>query len=117
MTNNWPMLGHKSYPRWLRHSVARENVRLRLHQYRWPIRTDSQRPLVKTVTTHEDGTFDFGVVPEGHYTLLVDWPVESGESFDVEIRKLPAETSSVKIDVSPVDPDCSGGHEFIVYSK
>jgi hypothetical protein len=117
MTNYWPMLGYKSYPPWLRHSVARERVRLRLYQYCWPIRTDSERPLVKAVTTNEDGKFDFGVVPVGHYTLLIDWPAESSESFDVEIRKLPAETSSVKIDVSPVDPDCSGGHEFIVYSK
>ena len=117
MTNHWPMLGYGSYPRWLRHSVERENVRIRLYRFQWPIRTNSDRPLVKTLTTDENGSFDFGAVPEGHYTLTIDWPVDYGSSFDVEISKLAAETLSVKIDVSPVGPDCRGGHEFIVSSK
>jgi hypothetical protein len=60
----------------------------------------------------ENGRFDFGVLREGHYTLVIDWPTEYANSFNAEIKRLPAETPSVTI-----DPDCSGGHEFISYSK
>jgi|HubBroStandDraft_1064217.scaffolds.fasta_scaffold40110_2 5-hydroxyisourate hydrolase-like protein (transthyretin family) len=72
--------------------------------------------LVKTARTDKDGRFDFGVLQEGHYTFVIDWPSEYAESFDVEIKKLPRSTSSVKIDVSPVYPDCTGGHEFVEFS-
>ncbi len=117
MGNYWPLLGYHSYPRWLRRRVARDNVDLRLYEYRWPLHDRSEMPLVKTIKTDRSGRFDFGEVSEGHYTLVIDWPAEYSNFFDVEIKRLPAETSSVKIDVSPVDPDCSGGHEFITYSK
>ena len=49
--------------------------------------------------------------------MAVDWPAAYSDFFDVEIKKLSTETSSVTIDVSPVDPDCTGGHEFISYSQ
>jgi hypothetical protein len=35
----------------------------------------------------------------------------------VEIKKLPKPTSPVKIDVSPVSPDCTGGHEFMAFTN
>ena len=108
MTNYWPTLGYGSYPSWLRHRVARDNVRLRLYEYGWPIQDRSQTPF-KTVTTDKNGRFDFADVPVGHYTLVIDWPSIDGNSFDVEINDLAAETASVAIDVSPVDPDCRGG--------
>jgi hypothetical protein len=54
---------------------------------------------------------------QGHYMLVIDWPGIDGGFFDVEIKNLVAKTASVMIDVSPVDPDCEGGHEFIVPSK
>lgn len=117
ITNYWPLLGYCSYPRWLRHRVARDNVALHLYEYRWPIRDRSETPLVKTITTDKDGRFDFGSVPIGHYTLVIDWPAVNADLFDVEIKKLPIETSFITIDVSPVDPDCRGGHELIVNSK
>jgi hypothetical protein len=74
-------------------------------------------PLVKTVRTDTNGEFDFGVLQEGHYTLVIDWPSEYADWFDVEIKNLPRRTSSVKIDVSPVYPDCTGGHEFITFTN
>ena len=46
----------------------------------------------------------------GHYTLRID----GGSLFDVEVKDLPRVTASLTIDVSPVSPDCTGGHEFIV---
>lgn len=114
MTNYWPLLGYGSYPSWLRHRIARDNVKLRLYEYRWPIHDRTETPFIKAVTTDKNGKFDFGNVPAGHYTLVIDWPVADGNSFDVEIKNSTAETSSVTIDVSPVDPDCRGGHEFSV---
>ena len=117
MTNYWPLLGYRSYPSWLQHRVARDHVKLRLYKYGWPIRDRSETPLVETLTTDKNGRFDFGSVPVGHYTLVIDWPNVDGDSFDVEVNNLAAETSSVTIDVSQVDPDCTGGHEFMVDPK
>ena len=90
-------------------------MNLRLYEYRWPLYDRSEMPLVKTVKTDRSGRFDFGDLQEGHYTLVIDWPSEYAEWFDVEIKKLPKSTASVKIDVSPVYPDCTGGHEFISF--
>lgn len=117
MTNYWPLLGYRSYPSWLRHRVARDNVKLRLYKYGWPMSEHSETPLVETVTTDKNGRFDFGSIPIGHYTLVIDWPAIDGDLFDVEITNGVGETSSVTIDVSQVDPDCMGGHEFIVDPK
>jgi hypothetical protein len=66
-------------------------------------------PIVKMVETDGDGMFDFGPLQAGHYTLTID----DEDSFDVEVKELPQVTESVTIDVSPVYPDCTGGHEFI----
>jgi hypothetical protein len=117
MTNYWPLLGYGSYPGWLRHRVSRDNVKLRLYTYGWPMRNRSETPPIKTVTTDKNGSFDFGSVPIGHYTLVIERPAVDGDFFDVEVNNRAAETSSVTIDVSPVDPDCKGGHEFMVHSK
>lgn len=106
---------NRGWPRWLRQRVARDNVNLRLYEYRWPLHDRTEMPLVETVKTDGSGRFDFGELQEGHYTLVIDWPSEYAEWFDVEIKKLPKPTSSVKIDVSPVYPDCTGGHEFISF--
>jgi hypothetical protein len=57
--------------------------------------------------------FDFGPLRTGHYRLAID----DKDSFDVEIKELPQVTESVTIDVSPVYPDCTGGHEFIVRTR
>jgi hypothetical protein len=106
---------NRGWPRWLRQRVSRGNVTLRLYEYRWPLHDRSQMPVIKMVETDDSGRFDFGELPDGHYTLVIDWPSEYAEWFDVEIKKLPRPTTSVKIDASPVYPDCTGGHEFISF--
>ena len=111
----WPGLGHHSYPRWVRHSFTKAGVTLRLFQYA-ESRRDWNDP-VATVRTDKRGRFDFGQIPRGHHTLAVDWPSDLATTFDVEITYLSTETPSVLIDASGVDPDCSGGQEFIVNRK
>lgn len=92
-------------PRWLRQTFVRRHARLTLYEYRQPF---DRRLLVKAVETDDQGSFDFGQLRIGHYTLRID----DDNSFDVEIKDLPQKTESVLIDASPVYPDCSGGHEF-----
>lgn len=97
-------------PRWLRQTFVRKHAKLTLYEYREPF---DKSLLVKTVETDDHGSFDFGPLRIGHYTLRID----DDNSFDVEIKDLPQKTESVTIDASPVYPDCSGGHEFIIKTK
>lgn len=73
-------------------------------------------PLVKSVWTDDRGRFDFDDLQQGHYTLIIDWPGEWGNWFDVEIKTLPRQTRFVVIDGTVASPDCTGGHEFRAYS-
>lgn len=100
-------------PRWLRQSFARKHAKLTLYTYRWPRSRNDMPPVIRTVETDTEGRFDFGPLGTGHYTLAID----GNDSFDVEIKVLPQATESVTIDVSPVFPDCTGGHEFVVKTK
>jgi hypothetical protein len=97
-------------PRWLRQSFAKKHAKLVLYEYRWPRSRNNMPPAIKTVETDGEGMFNFGPLRTGHYTLAID----DEDSFDVEIKEQPHATESVTIDVSPVYPDCTGGHEFIV---
>jgi hypothetical protein len=100
-------------PRWLRQSFAKKHAKLVLYEYRWPRARNNMPPIIKTVETDGEGMFDFGLLGAGHYVLAID----DEDSFDVEIKELPQVTESVTIDVSPVYPDCTGGHEFIVRTR
>lgn len=97
-------------PEGLRQTLVRKHAELTLDEYRVPF---DKRLLVKAVETDDHGSFDFGPLRIGHYTLRID----DGNSFEVEIKDLTRKTESVTIDVSPVNTDCSGGHEFIVKTK
>jgi hypothetical protein len=108
---------NRGWPRWLRQRVVRDNVNARLYEYRWPIHNPAEMPLVKAIKTDKNGWFDFGELPKGHYTLVIDWPSGYADAFDVEITTLAKPTTSVKIDVSPVYPDCTGGHEFLSFTN
>lgn len=98
--------------RFLRQRVVVGEARLTLYRYPFNTATDVTKQVLKTVTTDGRGTFDFGPVPLGHYTLLIA-STRGTDRFDVEITRLRRATRSVLIDVSPNYPDCTGGHEFI----
>jgi hypothetical protein len=103
---------------WLRQLFARKHAKLSLYSYSGPNERWSERPLVKTTETNNDGNFDFGALDNRHYNLVIedtDWG--SSDSFDVEVKHMEQRTESVVIDVSPFTPDCKGGHEFIVKTK
>jgi hypothetical protein len=111
-------LGPIQYAGWLRRSFIRADAQLTLDSYRFPIKDRGDLFLVKKAVADREGNFDFGSWNQGHYTLVVD-DARWGQSdwFDVEITKVPRETESVIVDISPNFPDCKGGHEFIVNSK
>jgi hypothetical protein len=86
---------------------------LKLYDYNQPFHWDNKPPAIAKTTTTGAGDFDFGALQEGHYRLEI-----SGDGledlFDVEITNRIPMTKSITIDVSPIFPDCAGGHEFEV---
>jgi len=98
--------------RWMRQQVVLGSVVLSLYTYKSPRGT---QPL-KFTKTSQDGSFDFGALPNGHYTLYIQAPW-GADRYDVQIAQLADPTESVLIDVSPIYPDCKGGHEFIANTK
>jgi hypothetical protein len=65
--------------------------------------------------TGKDGQFDFGMIEPGHYYLEIDDKEGSlYDWFQVEVKGPPKPKESVTVDISPVQPDCRGGHEFMV---
>jgi len=61
----------------------------------------------------------FGFIPSPcHYTLKIHEPTwNNSDYFQVEIKSLPSPTTSILIDISPIHPDCTGGHQIIVKTK
>lgn len=73
---------------------------------------------LKSVVTGTDGKFDFGALHAGHYTLIIEeekW--QRSDWFDVEVKGPLNPKESVIIDISPANPECKHGHEFIVNSN
>lgn len=105
--------------RWLRQAFTQNKSTLTLYNYSPTLMPRSEMQIVRTARTDRQGTFDFGPLPVGHYTLVIeDSPGHKADWFYVQVvTDLPKETTAVTIDVSPVFPDCSGGHEFQVNSK
>lgn len=101
----------------LRQAFVRKHAELTLYIYQFPIRPKTHLHIVKTIRADDHGRFDFGTVPAGHYMLFIDGGGNLSDWFDVEIRSLPHPTDYVTIDISPVSPDCSGGHMFVVKTK
>jgi len=99
--------------RWLRQSFSVSDATLTLYEYR-TARLEELRK-VASVTTDGRGNFDFGSVPKGHYFLdiAVKDSDRLGGLFDVEVTDAVRTTKTITIDVSPIHPDCRGGHEFI----
>lgn len=100
--------------RWFRKSVARPDAKLMLYDYCQPCDLQSLAP-VKTVIAGSNGRFDFGPLKPGHYFLRIEDEKSSlFDGFGVEVTGLPNPKESEIIDISPIHPDCSGGHQFIV---
>ena len=99
--------------RWLRQMFSVAEAELTLYDYNQPFSWHSKPAAIARIQTNSAGEFEFGNIPEGHYRLEI-----SGKNlydlFDVEITKKVPPTKSVTIDVSPIFPDCTGGHEFEV---
>jgi hypothetical protein len=96
--------------RWMRQRVERGSVRLILREYRSPREHGVELPFVKAATTDVHGEFDFGALRRGHFTLQIEGPW-GGDSFDIEITPA-VKVDRVVVDISPVHPGCTGGHEF-----
>ena len=93
-------------------------MKLTLYEYRWPINSRDEKPIIAATQTCKHGSFDFGVLKSGHYSLIVeDQGWGSSDWVDVEIMRLPKETVSVTVDIAPNIPDCKGGHEFMVSAR
>jgi len=100
--------------RWYRQSVVRSEARLTFYDYCWPCDPRS-RIRVETVLTNGDGKFDLGALMPGHYYLDIDDEKDGlFDEFQVEVMSSQRPTESETIDISPVQPDCSAGHEFMV---
>ncbi len=100
--------------RWLRQTYGVDDATLTLYEYRSPAKVEDLKK-VAVIKTDSRGDFDFGETPKGHYYLeiKVRGSDRMGGWFDVEITDSVRTTKNVMIDVSPIAPDCTGGHEFI----
>ncbi len=100
--------------RWLRQSFSVQNATLTLYEYRWPAKIADLKPIAVTKTDGH-GNFEFGKVDIGHYYLRLQAkaPEAMEDLFEVEVTDKVRPTASILMDISPVHPDCTGGHEFI----
>lgn len=103
--------------RWIRQHVVRGDVRLTVCRYRPRVTSRYELSVVKVVRTDKGGSFDTCTLGVGQYTLVIDDPWGDNSWFYVEISSLSKATDSVLIDISPVYPNCTGGHEFRAVAK
>jgi hypothetical protein len=99
--------------RWLRQSFDVSGAELTLYLYP-PQPGGTKLVAVKSGRTDSHGRFDFGNVAPGHYWLEIHKQDDLADSFEVEITTSVPETADILIDISPITPDCKGGHEFNV---
>ena len=100
--------------RWYRQFVVRPQAKLMLYEFCWPCDALSRAP-VKTVVADSNGRFDFGLLKPGHYYLKIhDQKGSLSAVFQIELKGGQNPKESEIIDISPVHPDCTGGHEFIL---
>ncbi len=100
--------------RWLRQSFDVSDATLTLYEYRSPARIADFK-TIGVVKAGSHGNFDFGAVPKGHYSLVVNVKNSDrmGGWFDIEVTDAVKPTGRITVDVSPIAPHCTDGHEFI----
>ena len=99
---------------WLRQSFSVAGATLTLYEYRSPATIKGLKKIA-VIEADSHGDFDFGSIPKGHYSLDISVKDSDrmGGWFDIEVTDAVKATRNVMIDVSPITPDCKGGHEFI----
>ncbi len=72
--------------RWVRQLVSVGDATLTLYEYRFAAKPE-ERKKVAAVKTDKKGTFDFGSIPKGHYSLQIEAKDSDrmGGWFDVEV--------------------------------
>lgn len=106
------VVGNRFLPRWLRRLNKVSNADLTLFEYQSVLPSR----IIATTRTDSAGKFSFPALNRGHYTLKIR-AGDHEDYFDIEVTDTVAKTDKVLIDISPVEPDCTGGHEFEVYPK
>jgi len=99
--------------RLMRQRVTQEGLLVTLREYRWPVQDTSKLRVIAQTKTGKNGEFDLSNAPDGHFFLDIDTPW-GDDSYSIQVAHHPQGNRSLLIDVSPVHPDCTGGHEFIV---
>jgi len=104
--------------RWLRQSFSVGDATLVLYEYRSSAKAEDLKQLA-VVKAGSHGDFDFGAIPNGHYSLAINVKDSDrmGGWFDVEVSDTVKPTKEIMVYVSPIHPDCTGGHEFIENKK
>ena len=92
------------------------NAELLIYNYTQPSTWQTKALAIATTRTNSAGDFEFKGVQEGHYLLVIDGG-SLHDSFEVEITSKVRPTKSILIDISPIYPDCTGGHEMEISSK
>jgi hypothetical protein len=100
--------------RWLRRMFSVSGAEMKLYFYTQP--WDRKQPAMARVTTNSAGEFEFANIGEGHYRLEISSD-NLQDLFDVEVTSKVSPTQRMVIDISPIFPDCTGGHEFEVKTK
>jgi hypothetical protein len=78
--------------------------------------TLSHPKLLAQTVSDKAGEFEFGTLKEGRYALHIkgsgmdDW-------FAVEITNKALATKRIMVDISPIHPDCSGGHAILIEAE
>jgi hypothetical protein len=100
----------------IRQSVPVKKAKLELFSYSTTQTKIWERKPLFTKFSDDKGIFDFGQIPDGRYTLLIstEW---NDDEYAVEITQKVHKSDLIKIDISPVNPDCTGGHEFLINQK
>jgi hypothetical protein len=100
----------------LRQSSDAKGADLTLYEYQAVEHLEDLK-LVAKVKSDDSGHFDFGSIAEGRYILRIVAKGSGEDRFEVKVTPKAKPTESILVDVSPVMPDCSGGHKSIVKVK
>src|SRR6266571_2566185 len=96
---------------WLQRMFSVSGAQLEVFEDSSPILPHSK--LLAQTVSDKAGEFEFKALKEGRYTFHIkgsgmdDW-------FAVEITNKTPATKRIMVDISPIHPDCSGGHTILI---